>query len=92
MIGMVEVAFFAANAAGSHAAKITSTFWPTRSAANENPASSAGVFSLMGASSVRDGGDHRSKKIAPIGMPKAGHWFVADSPLERNGFERSVPR
>ena len=46
------------------------------------PASSAGVFSLMGALSVRVGGDHRSKKIAPIGMPKAGHWFVADSPLE----------
>ena len=36
----------------------------------------------MGALSVRDGGDHRSKKIAPIGMPKAGHWFVPDSPLE----------
>ena len=37
---------------------------------------------MMGALSVRDGGDHRSKKIAPIGMPKAGHWFVPDSPLE----------
>ena len=45
----------------------------------------------MGALSVRDGGDHRSKKIAPIGMPKAGHWFVADSPLEEARFEPSVP-
>ena len=44
----------------------------------------------MGALSVRDGGDHRSKKIAPIGMPKAGHWFVADSPLEGDGFELPV--
>jgi len=44
----------------------------------------------MGALSARDGGDHRSKKIAPI-MPKAGHWFVADSPLEEDGFEPSVP-
>ena len=47
---------------------------------------------MMGALSVRDGGDHRSKKIAPIGMPKAGHWFVADSPLEEAGFEPSVQR
>src|SRR6516162_7776112 len=46
----------------------------------------------MGALSVRDGGDHRSKKIAPIGMPKAGHWFVADSPLEGSGFELPVPQ
>jgi hypothetical protein len=46
----------------------------------------------MGALSVRDGGDHRSKKIAPIEMPKAGHWFVPDSPLEGDGFELPVPR
>ena len=46
----------------------------------------------MGALSVRDGGDHRSKKIAPIEMPKAGHWFVPGSPLEGDGFELSVPR
>ena len=48
--------------------------------------------SKPGALSVRDGGDHRSKKIAPIGMPKAGHWFVPDSPLEGDGFELPVPR
>ena len=46
--------------------------------------------SKPGALSVRDGGDHRSKKIAPIGMPKAGHWFVPDSPLEGGGFELPV--
>src|SRR6516165_6450385 len=48
--------------------------------------------SKPGALSVRDGGDHRSKKIAPIGMPKAGHWFVPDSPLEGDGFELLVPK
>jgi hypothetical protein len=58
----------------------------------KTPVSAAGVFSLMGALSVRDGGDHRSKKFAPIEMPKAGHRFVADSSLEGNGFELSVPR
>ena len=44
----------------------------------------------MGALSVRDGGDHQSKKIAPIGMPQAGHRFVANSPLEGDGFELLV--
>jgi len=57
------------------------------------PVSPAGVFSLMGALSVRDGGDHRSKKFAPVEMPKAGHRFVADSSLEEEGFEpRSLSR
>jgi len=47
----------------------------------------------MGALSVRDGGDHRSKKFAPVEMPKAGHRFVADSSLEEEGFEpRSLSR